>query len=121
VEPRPQYTGHLRLDQRSLAMHRAIAAKLTDNPALVGLARANLDRWSGSTDPRSAPYFEQWRQLLNLPVPELAALLQEDSERMTALRQCSPFAGALEPKERWAIYDAFAVGTHHPGSRDDRG
>jgi hypothetical protein len=26
---------------------------------------------------------------------------------MTALRQCSPFAGVLEPKERWAVYARF--------------
>jgi hypothetical protein len=28
---------------------------------------------------------------------ELLALLVEDSERMTALRQATPFAGVLEP------------------------
>jgi hypothetical protein len=28
---------------------------------------------------------------------------------MTAMRQCSPFAGVLTPRERWAIYDDFAA------------
>jgi hypothetical protein len=26
---------------------------------------------------------------------------------MTALRQATPFAGVLEPAERWAIYEKF--------------
>lgn len=29
---------------------------------------------------------------------------------MPAMRQNSPFAGVLTPKERWAIYDEFAAG-----------
>ena len=31
----------------------------------------------------------------------------EESERMTAMRQTSPFAGLLTPRERWAIYREF--------------
>jgi hypothetical protein len=38
--------GHQRIDQRSLALHRAIAEKLRANPALIEIARDNLDRWS---------------------------------------------------------------------------
>jgi hypothetical protein len=29
---------------------------------------------------------------------------------MTAMRQATPFAGILEPKERWAIYEQFEPG-----------
>jgi len=42
-------------------------------------------------------------------LPEVLALIVEDSERMTAMRQCSPFAGVLDPRERWAVYDEFAA------------
>jgi len=38
---------------------------------------------------------------------EILELLGEESERMTALRQATPFAGVLEPAERWAIYARF--------------
>ena len=31
----------------------------------------------------------------------------QDGERMTALRQSSPFAGILDPAERWAVYARF--------------
>jgi len=47
-----RYTGHQRIDQRSMAMRRVIAEKL---------------------------------------------------------RQCTPFAGVLSPRERWAIYARFPL------------
>jgi hypothetical protein len=28
---------------------------------------------------------------------------------MTALRQATPFAGVLDPAERWAIYEKFSL------------
>lgn len=90
-------------------MHRAIAEKLRRNPDLKQLARDNIARWRVGVDPRSMPYLDEWLRLLELPVEELAALMEEDSERMRALRQCSPFAGALEPKERWEIFQAYAL------------
>lgn len=37
-------------------------------------------------------------------MPEIAAILGDESEEMTALRQATPFAGVLEPAERWAVY-----------------
>jgi hypothetical protein len=38
--------GHQRIDQRSLALHRAIAGKLRADPSLLAVADDNLDRWS---------------------------------------------------------------------------
>jgi hypothetical protein len=98
--------GHQRIDQRSLALHRAIAEKLRANPALIGIARDNLDRWSLKRG-RSQPYWDAWREILKRRLPEILELLEEDSERMTAMRQATPFAGVLEPAERWAIYARF--------------
>ena len=51
---------------------------------------------------------------------EILALMVEDTEVMRNLRQSSPFAGILEPKERWLVYDTFESGTHHPSSGDHR-
>jgi hypothetical protein len=112
---------HRRIDLRSLAMHRAIAAKLLAgdlSPIEIGLR--NLDRWT-PTAGRSTHYLDQGREILIKPPKEIAALIVEESERMTALRQASPFAGALTPKERWRIYDAYSTGTHHSGIGNDRG
>jgi hypothetical protein len=39
----------------------------------------------------------------------MLALIEQDNERMTALRQSSPFAGILAPAERWAIYAQFEM------------
>ena len=98
--------GHQRIDQRSLALHRAIADKLRVHPELLDIARDNLDRWT-LAESRSQPYWDTWRKILSRPLPEILSLLGEESETMTALRQATPFAGVLEPAERWAIYARF--------------
>ena len=111
--------GHARIDARSLAMHRAIAAKLIANPDLLAIAHDNLKRWA-TTAGRSQPYSDAWAELLTKPLHELVALMQEDSEFMRAMRQCSPFAGVLLVQERWEIYDAFAIGASDSSRRDHR-
>jgi hypothetical protein len=98
--------GHRRIDERSLALHRAVAAKLRNDPALLRIATENLDRWYDNAA-HSRPYLDEWRRILHLPLEELLALIGQEGERMTALRQNSPFAGVLEPAERWAIYSRF--------------
>ncbi len=101
--------GHGRIDQRSLALHRAIADKLRADPALIEVARENLDRWSRENS-RSQPYWDAWRELLSRPLEDLLGSMVEESERMTALRQATPFAGILSPAERWTIYARFDRG-----------
>ena len=98
--------GHQRIDQRSLALHRAIAEKLRANPALLEIARENLDKWT-LMESRSQPYWDAWREILSRPLPEILDLLGQENERMAALRQATPFAGVLQPAERWAIYARF--------------
>jgi hypothetical protein len=100
--------GHQRIDQRSLALHRAIGEKLRAHPALLDIARDNLDRWTVAGT-RSQPYWDAWREILSRPLPEILDLLEDESERMTALRQATPFAGVLEPAERWAVYARFEL------------
>jgi len=102
--------GHQRIDQRSLALHRAIADKLRADPSLLAVAHDNLDRWSKERG-RSQPYWDAWREILKRPLEEVLRLMVEESERMTAMRQANPFAGILTPRERWAIYDRFTAGT----------
>lgn len=101
--------GHLRLDERSLALHRAIADKLRSDPGLLEIARENLRRWSQQNG-RSQPYWDAWLELLNGPFEALLAALVEPGERMTAMRQATAFAGVLSPAERWAIYARFDSG-----------
>ena len=98
--------AHQRIDRRSLALHRAIADKLRADPSLLTVARDNLDRWSKDRG-RSQPYWDAWREILNRPLEEVLAVMVEESEKMTAMRQASPFAGILTPRERWSIYEQF--------------
>ncbi len=100
--------GHERIDQRSIALHRAIAEKLRGKPEVLEIAHRNLERWM-AVETRSMPYFQAWKQLLARPFAELLPLLTEDSEAMRALRQATPFAGVLTPRERWAIYAQFPI------------
>jgi hypothetical protein len=99
-------SGHLRIDRRSLALHQAVAEKLRAHPELIEIARENLSRWYAGAG-RSQPYLDEWRRILDLPLEEVLSLMEQDGERMTALRQSSPFAGILEPAERWAVYTRF--------------
>jgi hypothetical protein len=99
--------GHQRIDERSIALHRAIAKKLRVHPELIEIARENLDRWSLNGG-NSQPYWDAWREILQLLLSEVLPLLEERSERMTAMRQATPFAGVLTPAERWAIYERFS-------------
>jgi hypothetical protein len=103
---RVAYQGHQRIDRRSVALHRAIAEKLRTDPTLLKIAGDNLDRWS-TPGSRSQRYWDAWRDNLNRPLSDILDLIVEESERMTELRQSTPFAGVLEPAERWAIYERF--------------
>jgi len=95
--------SHEWIDRRSLALHEAVAAKLEANPALLGIARANLQRWLG-TAPR--PALIEWLELLDLtPLPQLLELLRSPGDHAARLRQSSPFAGLLTPEERQSILD----------------
>jgi hypothetical protein len=100
---------HQMIDERSLALGRAVAAKLAEHPELIGRARATVERWLTTCSPRSRAALEAWREVLNDPAPDRAiALLTGTDERATQLRQSNPFAGALTTAERNAIFRAFA-------------
>lgn len=58
-------------------------------------------------------YARAWLDLLDdcRDVATLAQRLVEDTERMRALRQATPFAGILDSRERWAIWRSFRHGS----------
>jgi hypothetical protein len=69
--------------------------------------------WIARGEPH-AFYADEWARLLALPVDALTASLVERSERASALRQVTPFAGALPPKQRWAIWREYAARRNDP-------
>ncbi len=94
--------GHRLIEERSLLLHRAVADKARRDPGVLSNARKRVAGWlaDGSVHPR---YAEAWRRLLSSATEEILARLVDPGEAMRALRQCSPFAGALAPRERWQI------------------
>lgn len=98
-------SDHIRLDERSLALHRLVAQKVQANPVLLDKARGGIRRWQAANESPSLALAE-WEQILSAPVDQVAAFLVERSERATRLRQSSPFAGILTEAERRAIFDA---------------
>jgi hypothetical protein len=96
---------HEWIDRRSLALHEAVADKLLAHPELIEVARENLRRWL-ARGPQ--PALIEWRQLLDtLSLDELQRLLRSPDERAARLRQSSPFAGVLTPRERQSILDSY--------------
>lgn len=91
-------------------MHRMIASRLLDDPdAVLGKALSNLGRWTENRDgPEVLAVMKEWESVLkNRPYEEIASFIVSDSERADRMRQSSPFAGVLTPKEVWAIKRSY--------------
>ena len=103
----PGLLKHRIIEARSLAMHCLIARKITSDPALLDVARRNLDAWSARYDGSPPRALEEWRVILKRAWPDIAALITDPGESAARLRQSSPFAGILSPAERRRVYEAF--------------
>lgn len=99
VDPR---NPHRLAEARSLALHRAVAERLRMHPELLDRARQRVHSWleDGTV---ARPYAEAWLALLRGTLEEVTAAIVDTGERARDLRQCSPFAGVLDPRERWRI------------------
>jgi hypothetical protein len=103
--------NHTLLDRRSLDFGRRIAARLRAEPALLDVARGNLRRWQSRPETGEAlrRCYAEWEALLaTRDVGEIAALLEREDEEAVRLRQNSPFAGVLGPREVWHLKREFA-------------
>ena len=99
---------HQEIEERSLALAKAIAARIDADPDRAGLRKAQevLARWLTTV---AAPDLDLWREILERPWGEIRDTLLDPSERGRRLRQSSPFCGVLTPKERWAIWRKYRV------------
>ena len=98
---------HQDVEERSLAMARAIVARIDADPERAGLARAKavLARW---LHVHPNPALHEWEQILERPWPEIREVLLDPGEEGRRLRQNDPFCGILTPRERWEFYRASA-------------
>ncbi len=67
-------------------------------------ARARLNLWLVER-PRNAHAARRWLDLLNGDRDTLVAFMCADDEPSRELRQSTPFAGAIDPRERWRIWN----------------
>ena len=97
---------HQQIDERSLAMARAVVARIDADPETAGLTRARQTcrRWAAK---RLTPSVAEWLQLLEKPWAEVRLVLLSETEEGCRLRQSSPFCGVLPARERWQIYREF--------------
>lgn len=86
-----------------MAYHRAVAARLDER--LIREARERLDRWR-RTNGIHPVYAKEWEEVLSRPPDEVARVIARDASDARALRQSSPFAGALHEDERRRIIEA---------------
>lgn len=97
--------SHEYQDRVSLELARRIAAQLPHRPELLELARDNLDR--AITRNQDAPAMlracTEWREILERPIDQIIDILTSETDEGQRLRQNSPFAGGLPPREVWEI------------------
>lgn len=87
----------------SLALGRAVARHLkADDSAVKARADRNLNRARAQYEVEPQ-WIREWQRLLDGPVEVLIDVLTSPDESARVLRQSSPFAGVLTPRERWAI------------------
>lgn len=102
--PRRRRRTHRMPETHGLAYHRLVAERLT--PQLVDDARARVRTWrdSGHID---GAWADEWLELLDRPLPQIARALGSASGRARARRQTSPFAGLLTVQERRRLIEAI--------------
>ncbi|HEY2031161.1 MAG TPA: hypothetical protein VGH20_18345 [Myxococcales bacterium] len=94
---------HRLAEERSLAYHLRVAQLLGEQPEILSVARQRATAWAESGE-HHAPYARAWLAILDGGIERIRAALTDDSEHGRALRQATPFAGAVDPRERWKIW-----------------
>jgi transcriptional regulator with XRE-family HTH domain len=98
-----------REDRRSLALHRAVAKFLEEQPeSTVERARRNLERMA-LNNPGAQEILSKWRRILAGPVAEIIEVLLDPRPSARELRHVTPFAGVLSARERAEVYRRFAA------------
>jgi hypothetical protein len=99
---------HRLAEERSIAYHRAVAERLETDASVLERARRRVEQWLAAGEPHPA-YARAWADWLALAPADLRARLVDPSEVGRAMRQVTPFAGAIGPRERWAIWRDVAL------------
>ncbi len=92
-------------DEVSLELARQVAARLRESTGPLELARGNVQHWCRLNAQSKALLrcYGEWQSILDRPLDEICDTLCADTEEGRRLRQNSPFAGVLPPKQVWEI------------------
>ena len=83
--------------------HAVIADRIALDDSILARASARVDGWL--RDGSVATYYAAgWKEILSRPKERIRAFLTDGSEKACAFRQVSPFAGVLNPRERWRLW-----------------
>lgn len=98
-----------REQEQSRWLHAAIAGHMvTDPDAVLGRARANLDRFRAvHSGTMAAHWLDLWKAVLDEGPDGVLGVLVSDSPEATEMRQNSPFTGILTADERRAVLASF--------------
>jgi hypothetical protein len=78
--------------------------------AVLGRARANLDRFSAVHAGTMAAYWlDLWRSAMDEGPDQVLNVLVSDTPEAAEMRQNSPFTGILPADERRAVLESFRV------------
>lgn len=93
------------IDRLSLELHVLIAAKLRQNPDLLGIPLYNLRIWKRTAAPETKLLLRRWKLILMTWQPEeVIDFLVSDTPQSIELRRCSPFCGILTPQEIASVW-----------------
>ncbi|MCC6970826.1 MAG: hypothetical protein IT434_11475 [Phycisphaerales bacterium] len=97
--------SHAAIDRTSLELARRVAEGLSTHPEWIDLARRNMSAWSAQNAdaPALLACYREWRDILAGPIGGVVSALLDPGPEGQRLRQNSPFAGALAPREVWDI------------------
>ena len=94
----PRWT---RVEEKSLAVHRQIAARLLLDPTnVVKKARCNLDKLQTADHGHARRRLDEWDRILDRRADEIVTAMLARTQTGIDLRQMTPFAGVLTDTER---------------------
>ncbi|MEN8145014.1 MAG: helix-turn-helix domain-containing protein [Gemmatimonadota bacterium] len=98
--------SHPQADRRALALARAIADRIEDDPDLIPLAARNLRHRRELASAREQHELDEWLELLeHRSAAQVRSVLVDPGERATRLRQSLPFLDVLTETEREEIVE----------------
>ena len=109
-------SNHEFYDERSLALHRLIAARLREDPGLLRTGLDTLHRWMRVSPNKSTDL--EWVNLFAKGVDAVISAVLENSDEGRRIRQSSPLASVIPLAERSRFRELFNASRLSGADRD---